>query len=223
MEIRRTANAGVLLKLDGVSILMDGVCREVNPYPATPPEIKAELTANMPDAVAFTHAHKDHYDPGFAAQALQKNGVILGVSDCHGSMEPKNVGAVRITPVASRHIGMAGKDVSHASFILEGSSCVWFTGDAAPTQWRGLKLPKPDVLIVPYAYCTTPSAWATTQSLGAKAVVLVHMPTPEDDSFGLWAAVHSTVGVDDHIDPDALLRLYIPNMNETLIIQLPHD
>ncbi len=222
MEIRRTANAGVLLRLDGVSILMDGVCREVKPYPATPPEVKAELTVNMPDAVAFTHAHKDHYDPGFAAKALQKNGVILGTSDCHGSMEPKTVGNLRITPVPSRHIGVAGKYTPHASFILEGSSCVWFTGDAAPTQWRELDLPKPDVLIVPYAYCTTPSAWAATQRLGAKAVVLVHMPAPEDDSLGLWAAVHSTVGVDAHIDLQPL-ALYIPDMNETLTIQLPHD
>ena len=51
MEIRRTANAGVLLKLDGVSILMDGVCREVKPYPATPPEERALLSSCYPDVM----------------------------------------------------------------------------------------------------------------------------------------------------------------------------
>ena len=222
MEITRTANAGVLLKLDGVTILMDGVCREVKPYPATPPAVKAQLSADFPQIVAFTHAHKDHYDPAFAnAYQRQTGRVIFGpeLPGCKSSMEPQTVGAVKITPISSRHIGLAGKDTPHASFILQGSSCIWFLGDAAPTQWRELDLPKPDVLIVPYAYCTTPSAWAATQRLSAKAVVLVHMPAPEDDSLGLWAAVHSTVGVDAHIDP----QIYISDMNETLTIQLPHD
>jgi L-ascorbate metabolism protein UlaG (beta-lactamase superfamily) len=218
MELTRTANAGVLLELDGVTILMDGVCREVKPYPATPPEIKAQLMEKLPDAVAFTHAHKDHYDPGFAAYALQKNGVVFGPADCHGTMESGEVGSVRITPITSRHIGVAGKSVSHASFVLEGSSCVWFTGDASPSQWRNHLLPKPDVLIVPYAYCNTPAAWAATQDLGAKAIVLLHMPKPEDDSIGLWQAVRSTVEIDTCSG-----RLYIPDVNESITIQLPRD
>jgi len=214
MELRRTANAGVLLKLDGVTILMDGVCRELKPYPATPPEIKAELTAHMPNAVAFTHAHKDHYDPVFAAEALRRNGVVFGPACCHGTMEPAAVGTVRITPVSSRHIGGAGKVTPHASFIIEGSACIWFTGDAAPTQWNRLSLPKPDVLIVPYAYCNTPSAWEATKGYGAKAVVLLHMPMPEEDALGLWPAVRNTVGEDS---------LYIPDMNETVKIPLSRD
>ena len=209
MELTRTANAGILLKLDGVSILLDGVCREVRPYPATPPEIKAELRSNLPDAVAFTHAHKDHYDPAFAAFALQKNGVILGPADCHGTMEPVTVGAVTVTPIPSRHIGGAGKTTPHASFVIRGSQCVWFTGDAAPTQWRRHSLPKPDILVVPYAYCNTPAAWALTQSLGAKTVVLLHMPTRQDDSIGIWRAVEQTVAGD---------RLSVPELGQTLHI-----
>ena len=212
MELRRTANAGVLLKLDGVTILMDGVCREVKPYPATPPEVKAELLANMPDAVAFTHAHKDHYDPGFAAEALRKNGVIFGPAACNGSMESGKVGPVRITPLESRHIGIAGKDTQHASFIIEGSTCIWFTGDASPSQWGRKTLPKPDVLIVPYAYCNTPATWSATRSLGAKVIVLLHMPPRLDDAVGLWAAVENTVGESDD--------LRILAMNETLEITI---
>lgn len=223
MELRRTANAGILLKLDGVSILMDGVCREVKPYPATPPEIKAQLMASFPDAVAFTHAHKDHYDPAFAAAFIeQAGGVILGPSQCRGSMEPVTVGNVRITPVPSRHIGIAGKTTPHASFIVEGSCCVWFTGDAAPIQWRRLSLPSPDLMIVPYAYCNTPAAWAATKSLGAKAVVLVHMPAPEADDIGLWTAVRSTTDCHSGCSEGSVSpKLFIPNLNETVTIQLP--
>ena len=195
MQLRRTANAGVLLRLDGVTILLDGVCREVKPYPATPPEIKAELMGNFPDAVAFTHSHKDHYDPAYAAAYAQTGGVIFGPESCRGSMEPGLVGNVRITPVSSRHIGAAGKDTQHASFVIEGSRCIWFTGDAAPTQWRGREdLPRPDVLIVPYAYATTSSAWAFTRSLGAKTVVMLHLPERHLDDIGLWDAIESAAG-----------------------------
>lgn len=211
MQLRRTANAGVLLGLDGVNILLDGVCREVKPYPATPPEVKAELTEHFPDAVAFTHIHKDHYDPAYAAAFAQAGGVIFGPESCHGTMEPGGVGPVRITPIPSRHIGIAGKTVAHTSFILEGSRCVWFLGDAAPTQWRGREdLPKPDVLIVPYAYATTPSAWAMTQSLGAKQVVMLHLPKREEDDIGLWNAIEATVGANS--------GMLFPRMNETVTV-----
>lgn len=211
MQLRRTANAGILLSLDGVNILLDGVCREVKPYPATPLAVKEELLANMPDAAAFTHIHKDHYDPAYATAFAQAGGVIFGPESCHGTMEPGTAGPVKITPVPSRHIGLAGKTVEHASFILEGSRCVWFLGDAAPTQWRGREdLPKPDVLIVPYAYATTPSAWAFTQSLGAKPVVMLHLPQRELDDIGLWNAIEATVGENS--------GMLFPAVNETITI-----
>ena len=101
--------------------------------------------------------------------------------------------------------------MEHASFILEGSRCVWFLGDAAPTQWRGREdLPKPDVLIVPYAYATTPSAWAFTQSLGAKTVVMLHLPQRELDDIGLWNAIEATVGENS--------GMLFPAVNETITI-----
>ncbi len=215
MKITRTANAGVLLELDGVSILMDGVCREVKPYPATPPEVKQALMERFPDVVAFTHAHKDHYDPDFAAEyERQKSGVILGPEDlprCSAVMQSQTVGVVTVTPVVSRHIGAAGKNTKHASFVVSGSRCVWFTGDAAPTQWRQNDLPKPDVLIVPYAYATTPAAWSLTQSLGASKIVLLHLPDREEDVLGLWDAVESTAGRNE--------KILIPEMGQQLLIE----
>lgn len=213
MEIRRTANAGVLLKLDGISILMDGVCREVKPYPATPPEERARICESYPDMVCYTHAHKDHYDPTFAA-AYQKQtgGVILGPEDlpgCVSDLTTQQAGTVTVTAYESRHIGGAGKTVSHASFIVKGSKCVWFLGDSSPVLWKNRQdLPKPDVLIVPYAYTITPSGWSITQSLGAEKVILLHMPKREDDSIGLWAATEQITGI-----PENLL---IPGMGETL-------
>lgn len=209
MKLTRTANAGVLLELDGVTILMDGVCREVKPYPATPPGLKAKLLEDLPEIIAFTHAHKDHYDPGFAAVVTQKNRVIFGPSACHGTMEAGERRGVKITPIASRHIGAAGKDTPHASFLVEGSQTVFLTGDAAPTQWRQYPLPPIDALIVPYAYCNTPSAWQLTKSLGAKRVVLVHMPQDSEENRDYYDPVRQTVGND---------RLDMPAMEQELEI-----
>ena len=44
MRVKRTANAGVLLELDGARILLDGVCGEIKPYLPTP-ETEALLFA----------------------------------------------------------------------------------------------------------------------------------------------------------------------------------
>lgn len=201
MEIRRTANAGVLLKLDGISILLDGVCREVKPYPVTPPEEREALTASFPDLVAFTHAHKDHYDPGYAAQYQKQTArVIFGPQElpgCRATMEPGRAGDVSITPIPSRHIGAAGKTVAHASFLIAGSKRILFTGDASPVQWRSdQRVQNVDVVLAPYAYATTPSAWQLTKQLGVKQVFLLHMPFREDDTIGLWQAVEETAGND---------------------------
>ena len=191
MKITRTANAGVLLELDGTRILLDGVCREVHPYPATPDSIKTELSANYPDLVAVTHCHEDHCDPAFEAdyQAAAGKQVI----DPSYVGKTVTCGNIRITAVPSRHIGKA--DCEHVSFIIQGSQCVWFLGDSAPSQWKNRQdLPRPDVLICPFAYATTDAAWRITQSLYPKMIILLHLPEREKDSYGLWNAVEQTVG-----------------------------
>ena len=213
MEIRRTANAGVLLRLDGVSILLDGVCREVKPYLATPDGERKRLSACWPDVLAFSHTHDDHFDPVFAASyQKQTNGVILcpeEIPGCAVMNRPVTVGSVRITPVESRHIGKAGTTARHVSFIIEGSQCVWFLGDASPLQWKRMEaLPRPDVLMVPFAYAATASAWQSTKQLGAKKNIILHLPMRKEDPAALWTAVISAAGE----DPDLL----IPELGETL-------
>ena len=66
LKIKRTANAGVLLTIDQTRILLDGVCEALYPYIGTPNDIRDELIENMPDILAFTHRHKDHYDDSYA-------------------------------------------------------------------------------------------------------------------------------------------------------------
>ena len=213
MEIKRTANAGVLLTLDGVRVLLDGVCREILPYLPTPEAVRKELLAAAPDALCFTHQHADHYDAAFVSEYLQKAaGPVLGPADipfCR--QETAQIKGLHITQISSRHIGKQ-EPMGHVSFLIQGSKCVWFVGDASPLQWRGrTDLPKPDVLIAPYAYATG-SGWQITQSLGAKTIVLVHLPERSKDIYGLWDTVEATVG------ESGMKALQIPEMGQIVTL-----
>lgn len=206
LQLLRTANAGVLLTMDGVNILLDGVCCEVKPYLVTPEPLRKQLEGQLPDILAFTHSHADHYDHAFATAYQQKTlRPVFGPESlpCGGKAEAAVVKNVRIASVPSRHIGKAQEE--HVSFILQGSQCVWFVGDAAPTQWlRREDLPKPDVLIAPYAYALTASAWKTTCALADK-VVLLHLPLRENDPAGLWPMVDGVLA--DSVQPALLPEL----------------
>lgn len=199
-QLLRTANAGVLLTMDGVTLLLDGVCRELSPYLATPAPLREQLEMQLPDILAFTHCHKDHYDHAFATAYQEKTlRPVFGPESlpCGGKTEPAVVKNVRITPVCSRHIGKVQD--AHMSFILQGSQCVWFVGDASPAQWlRWTQGPKPDVLIAPYACALSPSVWKATQAL-AKTVVLLHLPLRSNDPDGLWPMVDAVVGEDRNV------------------------
>ena len=197
MEIRRTANAGVLLKLDGVSILLDGVSQRVDSYLATPPDIKEWILNEKPDAFVFTHNHIDHYDPDFAkAYLATANGVIIGPEDLEGRISPMKqtkIGSVLVTPVKSRHIGKNG-EIEHYSYVIEGTRRVWFFGDASPLQWQyDGKYHNPDVIIAPFAYASTISAWSRTKKFNAQKVIVTHLPEPSEDVNGLNSLVSATI------------------------------
>ena len=191
MRLWRTANAGCLLELDGCRILLDGVCREVAPYPATPQHLRQQLIQCFPDLVAVTHRHEDHCDPAFEQQYTLKTGRPVLYPSPERAVY--TCGGVTVTALPGRHIGKS--DCDHVSYILQGSRCVWFMGDAAPAQWKNrTDLPAPDVLIAPYAYANTPSTWSQVEKLAPKAVVILHLPEPAQDVYGLGQAVRQTVG-----------------------------
>ena len=203
MELTRTANAGVLITMDGVSVLLDGVCEELPPYLGTPPSVRRMLTADFPDAVAFTHQHADHYDAAYVKDYMtQTLRPVYGPEwTCFEQ------GNVRLQAIPTRHIGRT--DVPHVSFVLTGSCCVWFAGDASPLGWRDIDgLPRPDVLIVPYAYAITDTAWKATRALGAEDVVLLHLPSRDNDPYGLWSSVEATTQMDG--------CLHVPLIGETI-------
>lgn len=193
MELLRTANAGILLRLDDTSILLDGVCREVYPYLATPPAQRAFLEKARIDLFAFTHDHADHFDPAFifppAIPAIGTAEVAAVLPGVDVSGRTKKVGQVNITPVETRHMGKASP-AGHFSFVLEGSKCVWFMGDASPMELEKLKaFPKPDVLVAPFPYVSSPGAVRKVNIIAPDHVVVIHLPLKQMDPDGLWHAL----------------------------------
>ena len=189
LAVTRTANAGVLLEMDGKRILLDGICEPLPPYLGTPAELRERFTKDMPDVLAFTHEHPDHYDPSYVKLYKEKTlRSVLGPE----SLPFYEVGnGIKMTLWDTRHIGKA--DISHVSYTIEGSVTVWFMGDASPSSLKkGSDLPRPDVLIVPFAYAITPSAWRMTKETGAQKILLVHMPSKQNDAEGLWDMVLET-------------------------------
>jgi len=213
MEIQRTANAGVLLKMDGVKILLDGFCSTVGPYMATPDAISKSLLADPPDMLAFTHAHEDHFDPALVSQYRKQTlRPVLGPENLpHGTTSRGvAVGGVSIQPVKSRHIGKEYSETPHVSYVIRGSKTVWFFGDAAPSQWQGLE-ERADVAIVPFAYALSEFAWKLTCAF-ADTVVLIHMPLKENDPADLCPQVERITGGTQPV------KLYIPAIGETVCL-----
>ena len=214
MHISRVSNAGVLLTIDGMKILLDGFCHREGPYMATPAHIRESLLANPPDRLAFTHDHPDHFDREVVEQSRNQTlRPVIGpenlpfATTCHGVA----AGGVSVMPVKSRHIGKEYFHVPHVSYDIEGSRSVWFLGDAVPSQWHNVSR-KADVIIAPFAYALSDSAWRMTCQL-ADAVVLVHMPLRENDPAGLWPQVEAVTG------KNCPVKLYIPEIGETLEIE----
>ena len=190
--------------LDGVSVLLDGICGEIKPYIKTPDNIRDELYKNLPDIVAFTHTHTDHYDKDFALYFEENASKSIvyprGVSE-------SLVGNLKINAVPSRHIGMF--DIRHFSFVITGSKCVWFMGDASPVTLKSMSdCPRPDVLFVPFSYFSSESALRLTKNTGAKNIVLLHMPERKGDGKIIWETVEGFIKNEQNI--------YIPKMGEII-------
>ena len=205
MRFLRTANAGGLITLDGVRILMDGVCEAVAPYLQTPPELREYLQEKVPDAVGFTHLHPDHFHSGYLDFCTQAGTVIL-----LPGAEKISVKGIRIAPLETRHLGKTDPSLQHNSFLIQGSQTVLFTGDASPVELAGIT--GVDVLIAPYAYVSTSAGIKAAAATGAKHLVLVHMPGTDPDLYGIWDSVRTGLSRCTHFS------VTVPEMGEDLQI-----
>ena len=211
----------MLVALDSVILLLDGVCQGYSLYLAPPPAIIQGLDHRPPDMLAYTHSHPDHFEPGFAARFYEKtHRPILGtagVAELLPGIPVEQgsaiVGGVRVTPVPSRHLGAEWRNYPHVSYLLEGSKRIFYVGDATPACWKesvfGLR---PDVLIAPYPYVTTRLGWQSVERFAPKAVVVVHVPAVDNDPDGIWSMVQR--GMAAHRD----IPMYVPDLGEKVFL-----
>ncbi len=184
MRFLRTANAGGLITLDGVRILMDGVCEVVAPYLQTPTELREYLQEKVPDAVGFTHLHPDHFHSGYRDFCIKAGtALILPGSD------RVEIGSIAITPIETRHLGKVEPDLQHNSFLICGSKRILIAGDASPSEFKDIQ--NIDIAIAPYAWVTTNAGIRALRATGAKTLLLVHMPGQEFDPFSIWESVRT--------------------------------
>ena len=198
----------MLLETNGVSILLDGVCGHISPYFATDDIMLQYITDNPPNVLAFTHRHIDHFDMKFAKYYEDNNfgQVLLPEYPCDIDMS-----GVNICSVSTRHIGK--NDTLHCSYIIHSDEKVWFMGDASPLSLKDFDcFSKPDLIIVPFAYALSDFSWKKTKSVGAKKIVMVHMPEKSKDEFGIWDTVLKVTNSDD--------CLVIPDLREQLNFEL---
>jgi L-ascorbate metabolism protein UlaG (beta-lactamase superfamily) len=207
LKITRTANAGVLLETDGVSILLDGVCGHIPPYFATDDIMRQYLIENPPDVLAFTHKHIDHYDMDYINYYEDnKFGQVMLPEYPH----QVTLNGTTVCPVITRHIGKT--DVEHCSYIIDSDIRVWFMGDATPLSLKNFhRYPKPDLLIVPFAYALSDYSWKSTKSICARKIILLHMPDKNKDDYGIWDTVDNVTKSDE--------CLLIPELREQVIIK----
>lgn len=81
LEVTLVANAGVLLRWKGVTLLLDGIYgREGHPFSNLPPEAWQAMRTGEPpferlDYLLFTHAHPDHFSPEMTLALLRERRV----------------------------------------------------------------------------------------------------------------------------------------------------
>jgi L-ascorbate metabolism protein UlaG (beta-lactamase superfamily) len=209
MKIQRTANAGILLMLDGKRILLDGVCKPYGAYLQTPPDIRNALLQDIPDALVFTHTHSDHYDSLFVSDYVKNSaGPIVGPADIPYSIQQSaKLGDVCITPFETKHIGNTNCN-QHFSFVIQGSKCIWFLGDASILSWKKLQdLPHPDVIVAPYGFLLG-NGLSYCQSFSPEKIIVLHLPSRENDPYGLWDILEQTMASKD------LQNILIPKIGD---------
>ena len=191
--------------MDGISILLDGVCSKIEPYEVTPKAILDALTNNYPDAVGFTHRHPDHFLSSYVCDYENNTGKTAIVAADVSVI----VGAVQLRAIPTRHLGKVEEGLLHSSFLISGSKKILFTGDASPASLRNVSA---DIVIAPFAYANTSAGLKAVVNTGAKNLVLVHMPEFDPDPYSIWESVRAAISGQDKV------QVHIPKMGECIII-----
>lgn len=218
MKLTRVSNAGLWVETNGLRFLLDGLHRaEVAPYCGMDPRWEEALFGPGPaaDALAFTHAHPDHFDPDLAARYLHSHPqtAVYAGPDVLAALAGRGVtnplfpwdapGPLGLSAFPTRHIGPQFRDTPHASLVLNGDKRLLFAGDASPviSNFPRGGGPRPDILAAPYAFVLGNAPFRVVRgSLRPQAVLVLHLPLPGQDPAGIHArAAEGAAGLETPI------------------------
>ena len=214
-KVTLTANAGVIVNLDGTSILIDALH---NTFAAEFSSLSEERSNQVltlcdltpPTAILISHAHPDHYSASLIDEATLRYPdacVIFPERDFSGKTSMWKLGNITVTSVPLLHRRAPEyPPADNFSFIIRhDNKTLFFPGDAEPTSDEMKVLVStfhPDVAFLPFIWATLPSCRNVLAALNPKNAVLLHLPFPELDTFGYNKA---TIQARDRFIPDAVI------------------
>ncbi len=217
MKLTLTANAGVILEMEGRRIWVDALHDRKTPPFST---VSAEMWEKMqnfpaPDYILYTHCHPDHYSEKLtdAAKWRWPNARIIAPEGKFAAPLSVADGDLEIRYLPLPHEGEQYKNVLHFGIFMSVSGKkVLIPGDCAlgAEELAGLEA---DVLILDFPWTTTAKgrSFLDAHFPGAEKV-LVHLPFATDDRFGYRRAAARAAEKDEklHIlqDPLETLTLY---------------
>ena len=159
-EIHFTANAGVMVGVDGARFLIDALMGDgLDGYTKSEGAERAKLEAGQPpfdvDAILATHWHEDHFSAHAVAAHLSRNprAVLVssveiaqrvraivpalaprlkGVTPLPGTFQTVDVAGVPVRVLRIRHNKVRRNPEEHVGYLVGRSATVLHTGDADP-------------------------------------------------------------------------------------------
>lgn len=200
VDVALTSNAGVRLKIGGVSIWVDALHHDqAHGFSTLSPEQFSGLqqTCTGPDLMVFTHCHQDHYSQCYVEQALQTwpNMALL-------SPEPHIPGQIliqgksmkyafhgvtlefqRLTHEGARfaHVPLYGIRISHQDthILIPGDSQ---SAAQEVVQWA-MQTPV-DLALLNFPWLTLHRGQKYLHDIAPRHTIIYHLPFEQDDCCG---------------------------------------
>lgn len=202
MEIYHTINSGLLFRENNQQIMVDVLHCKTQGYSDIPWLVKKQVFEDtglfsQADALVFTHAHPDHYDPQLVSIFCRKHPgtpVILPgkYENCKlikhkNEIERFEIGDFSIVLIKTIHDGEIFREVIHNSLLIgTGGKYAFVSGDAELTEAdcnRIASIAQPYMGFFNAYQISRPAVHRLIAATKMEHLFLYHLCYKEDDEF----------------------------------------
>ena len=219
-----SANAGVVLALDGYRLWVDALHKTKVPgfstlSPADLQTLWGHPAFAAPDALLFTHCHPDHYDKDLTAQAITRypqaapllpEPEFPGVLPLHGPRDVRTLPGLRLEFARLTHEGPQFAAVPHYGCLVEQNGFrVLITGDCAVAgadlaDWIGGR--SIDLALLDFPWVTLRRGREFINAyIRPRHLVVNHLPFREDEVYNYLSAAAKCAALMRPTVPDVRL------------------